>query len=90
MNDQVTEAAARARAVDGAVPLIDRLWWHEQIRPKREVPVPTSLDNHHLDQNLQRTNVELFHAFLQYIEVLTRGPNQQRVRQLVRDDCDLP
>ena len=90
MDHQVAEPPAHTFRVHRPIPLINGLWREEQIGPEGEAPVVPCLDDHDLDQDLKRPDIELLDALLQDVIVLLRRPDQQRIRQLVRDDRDGP
>jgi alpha-tubulin suppressor-like RCC1 family protein len=80
----------KARSVDlaarGTIPLVDRLLGEEETRPQREITIAAGLDDQHLDQHLEGTDIELIDGLIQDVEILLRGANQERIRQFVRGE----
>src|SRR5439155_22593820 len=83
LQDEIAEAAARD--VDGrrAVAVIHPLRWHEQTRADREGAVAPRLDEEHFDQDLERPVVQLAYRLHEHVVIVLRGPDEQRVRQLI-------
>ena len=77
---EIPKAAPDAGRVHGAGPLVDRLGRDQEVRSERERAVVSGFDDHDLDQDLQRPDVELLHGLLQDIKVSRRGTDQERVR----------